>query len=171
MGAVKSGACKVRTHPTNLRPTFLSVPCAMWPGMRLTTSCNTRVVRLILFVALQLALSGCVATSPPEPSPAIEISWTTSETGPGITVNVVAAKTGWSIEGVTVQVENSVAGAVTDQGGWADIRDVPPGRHSLVVSMVGFTPIEIPAVLVEAGHTTIIKGVRLKEVDVRTHDL
>ncbi|MEZ5317560.1 MAG: TonB-dependent receptor [Vicinamibacterales bacterium] len=66
---------------------------------------------------------------------------------------VVEARTGTPLPGVTVGVGDASARLVTDADGRFELRDLPPGRVSLFVSLVGYA-LARPEVEVTAGAVT-----------------
>ncbi|MEL7160712.1 MAG: TonB-dependent receptor, partial [Bacteroidota bacterium] len=60
---------------------------------------------------------------------------------------------GATVELLTVE---PVKGATTDVDGYFSLTDVPPGRHNLRLSYLGYEPRQIPNVLVTAGKEVIL---------------
>lgn len=66
---------------------------------------------------------------------------------------VVSAMTGGPLEDVRVMLKRSQRGAFTDEEGRFRIDDVPAGRDTVEVQLIGFATESAPLTL-EAGHTT-----------------
>ena len=71
---------------------------------------------------------------------------------PGATIRglVVDARTATPLAGVLVHLANAPAEAVTDMDGRFELSGVPPGRYTVVASLVGYT-LSRPEIEVEAG--------------------
>jgi iron complex outermembrane receptor protein len=67
---------------------------------------------------------------------------------------------------VTVQIKNTKFGTITDESGDYQIRNVPAGKHIVVVSIIGFEPAELD---IETNDDRIltVETIRLKE-DAKT---
>ncbi|NJN33891.1 MAG: carboxypeptidase-like regulatory domain-containing protein [Saprospiraceae bacterium] len=60
--------------------------------------------------------------------------------------------------GAAVQIagSNPILGAVADENGNFEIKNVPTGRHLLTVSFLGYNTANIPNVLINAGKETVL---------------
>jgi iron complex outermembrane receptor protein len=67
---------------------------------------------------------------------------------------------------VTVQIKNTTFGTVTDESGDYHLRNVPAGKHVVVVSIVGFEPAELD-IETNEDRTLTVETIRLKE-DAKT---
>jgi hypothetical protein len=70
--------------------------------------------------------------------------------------------TGEPLVGVTVQVEGTTTGTITDFDGKFELT-VPEGVHTLAVSYVSFSPIRIEDTRVTAGNVTVLDNIQLTE--------
>ncbi len=75
---------------------------------------------------------------------------------------VLEDSNGEPLFGVTVQINGTTTGAITDFEGKFDI-SIAPGSYELQASFVSFQTITISGLIVEAGEVTIIDQIRLKE--------
>lgn len=100
------------------------------------------------------------------------ISTTTFAQKGKITGCITDGQTKEALFGVTVQVENSSLGAITDFDGKYTINGVPQGTHTIQISYISYDTQKIKGVTVKAGQATQVDGVlmpaniRLKEVVV-----
>ncbi|HEV7378748.1 MAG TPA: carboxypeptidase-like regulatory domain-containing protein, partial [Dyadobacter sp.] len=67
---------------------------------------------------------------------------------------------------VTVQIKNGKSGTVTDENGNYQLRNVPAGKHTLVISIVGFESAEYEIETTEES-TLNVADISLRE-DART---
>lgn len=67
---------------------------------------------------------------------------------------------------VTVQIKNSKFGTVTDENGEYQLKNVPAGKHVVVVSIIGFEPAELD-IETDEDKTLNVETIRLKE-DAKT---
>ena len=75
---------------------------------------------------------------------------------------VIENSTGEPMIGVTVVVEGTTTGGVTDFDGKFQI-SLDPGTHTIKASFISFQTVTVSGVQVEAGEATIIDNIRLKE--------
>ena len=71
-------------------------------------------------------------------------------------------KTGESLIGVTVQVEGTTTGTITDFDGKFEIK-VTPGVYNVLVSYVSYASLKIENTKVDADQVTVLDNIRLKE--------
>lgn len=69
---------------------------------------------------------------------------------------VTDSETGEVLVGVNVFIGDTYLGAATDMEGYFRIINVPPGRHTLKLSMIGYDPVTVENVRVQIDQTTII---------------
>ena len=69
---------------------------------------------------------------------------------------VVDGDLGETLIGASVAVEGTALGAVTDLDGRFEIRGVPAGTHTLVVSYIGYTTKRVTGVALAAGQTRTV---------------
>ncbi len=74
------------------------------------------------------------------------------------------------IPGVNVVIEGSTIGAVTNIEGEFAITKAPAGVHTVVISYIGYEPVKIGNVRVEAGRATII-STTIKESTTNTQEV
>lgn len=85
---------------------------------------------------------------------------------------VTDAETGESLPGVNVTIQGTTRGAASDADGTYYILNVPPGRYEVRASMVGYEPMVVTDVIVNAARTTtvdfslIIEAIGVEEVTV-----
>ena len=72
---------------------------------------------------------------------------------------------GESLPGVTVFVEGTTTGSITDFDGKFSIT-LPAGEYSLRVSFISYETLNINALQVESGQTTLLDNLRLKEANI-----
>lgn len=82
---------------------------------------------------------------------------------------VVSAMTGGPLESVRVVLKNSGFGAFTDSTGSFTIRNAPPGRDTVRVSLIGFADEQVPLTL-KPGHVTRVT-LMLSETVLRVEDI
>ncbi|HEY8512696.1 MAG TPA: TonB-dependent receptor [Cyclobacteriaceae bacterium] len=75
---------------------------------------------------------------------------------------VTDSATGEPLVGVTVQVEGTSTGTITDFDGKFELT-VAEGVHTLAISYVSFSPIRIEDTRVDAGRVTVLDNIRLTE--------
>jgi hypothetical protein len=75
-----------------------------------------------------------------------------------ITGRVVERGTNLPLPGVNVLVEGTQLGTVTDLDGRYDVMRVPPGRHTVVISFVGFSTVRVSNVEVATDRTTTVNA-------------
>lgn len=63
-------------------------------------------------------------------------------------------KTGESLIGVNIFIENTSLGAVSDINGYYYILNIPPGKYTIIASMVGYRSMKVTNVYVAADKTT-----------------
>lgn len=73
-----------------------------------------------------------------------------------ITGNVLDKKNGELLTGVTVKLEGTTTGAITDLDGKYVIKDLAPGSYTLVISYISYKTVVIKDVQVTADKTTTI---------------
>ena len=73
-----------------------------------------------------------------------------------ITGRVVDAATGDPLPGVNVTVEGTLRGAASDLDGNFFITNIPPGRYTLIGSMIGYARQRVSNVLVKGGEVTTV---------------
>lgn len=86
-----------------------------------------------------------------------------------LTGQVVSAMTGGPLENVRVVLKRSGFGAFTDSTGRFTIRDAPPGRDTVRVSLIGFADEQVPLSL-KPGHVTRVT-LMLSETVLRVEDI
>ncbi len=69
---------------------------------------------------------------------------------------ITDASTGQNLVGVNVIIEGSTMGAATNLDGYYAILNIPPGMHSLRISMIGYDPVIVREVHVSINQTTTI---------------
>jgi len=74
-------------------------------------------------------------------------------------------QTGESLPGVTVFLEGTTLGAITDFDGKFSINS-PAGQYTVSVSFISYETLKINEVKVEAGKTTLFENLRLKEAKI-----
>jgi hypothetical protein len=74
-------------------------------------------------------------------------------------------QTAESLPGVTVFVEGTTLGSITDFDGKFSVT-VPPGTYTLRVSFISYETLNIEGVMVEDGEATILDNLRLKEANI-----
>ena len=74
-------------------------------------------------------------------------------------------QTAESLPGVTVFVEGTTLGSITDFDGKFSVT-VPQGTYTLRVSFISYETLNIEGVIVEAGEPTILDNLRLKEANI-----
>ena len=72
---------------------------------------------------------------------------------------------GESLPGVTVFVEGTTTGSITDFDGKFSVA-LPAGEYSLRVSFISYETLNINALQVESGQTTLLDNLRLKEANI-----
>ncbi|MDP4195564.1 MAG: TonB-dependent receptor [Bacteroidota bacterium] len=77
-----------------------------------------------------------------------------AQTGGKIVGKILDAQSHEPLPGVTVRIENSQQGGVSDVEGDYYILNVPPGSHNIVATMVGYKNIIKTKVSVNVNHTT-----------------
>lgn len=86
-----------------------------------------------------------------------------------LTGQVVSAMTGGPLDDVRVVLKNSGLGAFTDSTGAFTIRDAPPGRDTVQVSLIGFAEEQVPLSL-KPGHVTRVT-LMLSQTVLRVEDI
>ncbi|MBN1352707.1 TonB-dependent receptor [candidate division KSB1 bacterium] len=81
-----------------------------------------------------------------------------------ITGSVVDAETGEPLIGANVVIEGTMMGAAADINGNYKILHVPPGTHTLLIMMMGYTKTTVTDVVVKAGEVTRIDAAAKSEV-------
>lgn len=71
-------------------------------------------------------------------------------------------KTGESLIGVTVQVEGTQTGTITDIDGKFEVK-VSPGSYNILISYVSYATLKIENTQVTADQVTVLDNIRLKE--------
>ncbi len=74
-------------------------------------------------------------------------------------------KTAESLPGVTVFVEGTTLGAITDFDGKFSV-EVPPGNYTLRVSFISYETLTINDISVKPGQSVILDNLRLKEANI-----
>ena len=74
-------------------------------------------------------------------------------------------QTAESLPGVTVFVEGTTLGSITDFDGKFSVT-VPPGSYTLRVSFISYETLNIDGITVEPGEATILDNLRLKEANI-----
>ncbi|WP_198672981.1 TonB-dependent receptor [Algoriphagus litoralis] len=87
-----------------------------------------------------------------------------AQTQGNIKGKVIEQATKQPMIGVTVQVENSEKGAITDEGGNFSIENVPIGSYALSISFVGFQTKKVTDVIISSGKTYYAEFELLDEV-------
>jgi outer membrane receptor for ferrienterochelin and colicins len=82
---------------------------------------------------------------------------------------VTDQKTGTPLPSVNVVVKGTTAGAATDERGEYEIKNLPPGTYTLVVSLVGHEP--LVASIVMTGGAVVTKDFVLADVSVQFGDV
>ena len=116
-----------------------------WSDFRSTKPGPGWLVRSMLAVATALAIIAGMAT---------EVR--AQQTVGSISGTVVDAETGDPLIGATVMVAGLALGAMADLEGSYLIRNVPAGRHAVVVSMIGFARKRVTGIRVNPGQVTRI---------------
>lgn len=75
------------------------------------------------------------------------------------------AVSGEALIGVSVQIEGSSQGGVTDANGNYQINDLTPGSKNLLFSMVGYNSTSL-SVVVQAGKEVIVPNIQLEESSI-----
>lgn len=70
------------------------------------------------------------------------------------------------MEGVSVQLEGSDKGAVSDSLGNFRIENIPIGKYSLKLSFVGYKTVELSPVILESGKETVLDFVMVEATSV-----
>lgn len=83
---------------------------------------------------------------------------------------VTDAATGEGLAGVNILVVGTTLGAATDPEGHFTVINIPPGRHDLRVSLIGYTPMTYRNVRVVVDQTTL-QNVRLEASAVELADV
>ncbi len=78
--------------------------------------------------------------------------------------------TGESLIGVTVVLEGTTSGNVTDLDGNFEIR-VQPGTYDLKVTYISYAPVRIAGVRVEAGRVLSLEAIRMKEAASKLQEI
>jgi len=76
-------------------------------------------------------------------------------------------KTGEALIGVSVYLEGTEKGAISDFDGNYVVKDVPPGTYSLRVQMVGYSTYRVEEVVVKSGESTDLSF----RLEATVHDL
>ncbi len=86
----------------------------------------------------------------------------------GKIVGRVVDERGNPLPGAQVIVEGTYFGAVAGEDGFFSVIQVPPGRHTVLVSMIGFADVRITDVVVASDLTTDLKTIRMvtKAIDM-----
>lgn len=113
--------------------------------------------------ALLLLAPASLAAQDQEQGEAVEDSTAT------LTGQVVSAMTGGPLESVRVVLKQSGFGAFTDSTGHFTIRNAPPGRDTVRVSLIGFANEQVPLTL-KPGHVTRVT-LMLSETVLRVEDI
>ncbi len=71
-----------------------------------------------------------------------------------ISGRVVDRATGSPLPGATVRIDGTHLGTAAGRDGYYTIINVPPGKHTVVASMVGFATVRVEAVAVSVDRTT-----------------
>ncbi len=87
-----------------------------------------------------------------------------------ITGKLTDAETGEALIGVTLQLEGTALGAITDLDGSFTIRRVPFGTYTLVASMIGYTSTKVTEVVVGEGEIAKI-DLALKATVIQTEGI
>ena len=74
-----------------------------------------------------------------------------------ISGTIVEKDTGRPLAEAMVRIEGVESGAVTDADGRFVLRNVTPGRHTLVVSSISFETLRVRDLMVKAGQNTQLK--------------
>lgn len=77
---------------------------------------------------------------------------------------VTEAETGESLPGANILIVGTTKGAAADANGDYFILNVPPGRYELRASMIGYQPMKVVDVIVNAGRTTTIDFKLVSEI-------
>lgn len=95
------------------------------------------------------------------------LSWTICSHSQGmIRGTVIEDTSGEPLFGVTIQIEGTTHGAITDFDGKFEIK-APPDTYNLRISFISFQTVTITGLLVAPNEVTIVDQIRLKE-DVAT---
>lgn len=86
-----------------------------------------------------------------------------------LTGQVVSAMTGGPLEGARVVLKGSGSGGFTDESGQFMIRNVPAGRDTVEVGLIGFATQQVPLTL-KGGHVTRVT-LMLSETVLRVEDI
>ncbi len=111
--------------------------------------------RIIMLTFLALLLGGIVV-----------FAGTTGK----IAGQITDKETGEALMGVNVIVEGTMLGAATDMDGYFAILNVPPGLHSVKISMIGYKKITVTEVRVNIDLTTPL-NVELSPTTFETEDV
>ncbi len=76
--------------------------------------------------------------------------------GGSVSGRVTAAEGGATLAGVNVRIEGTLRGTTTNLRGEYRLADVPPGKKTLVFSIVGYLRATRPGVVVEEGKETVL---------------
>ncbi|MEC5145043.1 Plug domain-containing protein [Chitinophaga sp. 180180018-2] len=68
---------------------------------------------------------------------------------------VVDMETAQPLPGATVQLEGTSKGAAADTRGYYELKDVPAGKYTLLVSFIGYQHNQVPDIRVDSGRTTV----------------
>ena len=79
--------------------------------------------------------------------------------------SVFDGKTGEFLPGVTVFVEGTTTGGITDLDGKFNF-SIDPGTYQLRISFISYETINLTDVVVEAGEPTVIDNIKLEEVTI-----
>lgn len=107
---------------------------------------KTEITRLFIFVSLFLSVNVMAQTTQTIRGAVIDKASEIPLIGAAVVVDKI----------------NPVLGAVTDENGIFTIKNVPTGRHQLVVSSIGYNPQTLPNIVVNAGKETVLE-VKLEE--------
>lgn len=83
---------------------------------------------------------------------------------------VVKTQEGVQAEGITVRLKNSQKGALTDRSGRFEVRNLQPGKYTLLISYVGLQNIE-KEVEVKAGEVTEVDEIILDEAGTQLSEV
>ena len=98
-----------------------------------------RIIKITFFALLIIFFTGTIYTAKgnPNPEPAKKIS-TINGTFSG---KITDAKTGAAIEAVTIYISDIKSGTASDASGNFVIKNIPPGKHLVEISHIGYTSI------------------------------
>lgn len=131
-----------------------------------STDLPSAALRGVLPVALTIAL---LALAIPRSAPAQEADGEEAQTPAVLTGQVVSGMTGGPLENARVVLQSSGLGAITDSAGSFVIADIPPGRETIEVSLIGFAEEEVSLDL-RAGTTTEVTFL-LSETILRVEEI